>query len=111
MPEEDWLDDDLLIDPYKNADGSCAMIHENINTLYHVPPMPIEDLPRTCACGRALTYAEDVVFVNVLQPEIPPEFVAVNFNVETKVLVHAREYEDIELNTAMVVCPEEVTAR
>ena len=43
---------------------SCSSKHTNIDTLYHVTPTPIEELPTRCSCGRPITYAETVLFLN-----------------------------------------------
>ena len=42
----------------------CSFYHDNIETLYGVKPMPVEDLPTVCTCGRPLTYADEVLFVS-----------------------------------------------
>jgi len=42
---------------------NCDFFHDNIEELYDVPVMPIEELPTVCTCGAALTYADDVLFV------------------------------------------------
>lgn len=43
----------------------CPFEHDNIQFLYHVTPTPVEDLPKTCTCGKPLTYHPDgVYFVN-----------------------------------------------
>lgn len=47
----------------------CPFIHDNIEVLYEVEPCPIEDLPTKCWCGHDLTYADEVYFVSVLDPE------------------------------------------
>jgi len=41
---------------------SCPYIHSDIRILYGVPVMPIEELPKICVCGSALTYSKDLVF-------------------------------------------------
>jgi hypothetical protein len=41
----------------------CDFFHDNIEELYGVPVMPIEELPTVCTCGATLTYADDVLFV------------------------------------------------
>ena len=43
----------------------CDFIHENIDQLYGVPEMPIEELPTVCSvCGRPFTYADEVAFIS-----------------------------------------------
>ena len=71
-PKEDWKED-LVINPLTDEKGKCLFIHDNIDTLYHVPPTPIEDLPKVCTCGAKLTYAPDVLFVNVKGNEVVGE--------------------------------------
>lgn len=41
----------------------CVLTHNNIATLYGVPVTAIEDLPKVCTCGAALTYADEVCFI------------------------------------------------
>jgi len=47
--------------------GECMHVHDNISMLIGVPEMPIEDLPKVCTCGAALTYADEVAFVDFSQ--------------------------------------------
>jgi hypothetical protein len=42
----------------------CNFKHENIDVLFGVDPTPIEDLPKVCTCGAAITYAAEVAFVS-----------------------------------------------
>ena len=42
----------------------CPWKHEDIDTLYGVSPCPVEDLPTECSCGKRLSYAAEVCFVN-----------------------------------------------
>lgn len=44
-------------------DDPCPFQHDNIDRLFGVPPMEIKDLPQTCFCGKKITYAETVVFL------------------------------------------------
>jgi hypothetical protein len=46
----------------------CFHIHENIDTLYGVEPVPVEDLPTVCCCGQGLSYAATVGFVDEAGP-------------------------------------------
>lgn len=41
----------------------CDFKHDNIDTLYDTPVVPIEELPAVCTCGQPLTYADAVTFV------------------------------------------------
>ena len=47
---------------------TCPFLHENIDTLYGVPAMPVERLPKVCTCGAPLTYADEVCFVEMQSP-------------------------------------------
>ena len=97
--------------PLASSNGSCPFKHDLIDTLYGVPPMPIEQLPRECMCGRAFTYADEVQFVTFTKVDIPPEFVSVKFDLNMTTVVHVVEYETVELNLDMVVCPDEVCGK
>ncbi len=45
--------------------GKCPFIHDDIDTLYGVKPVPYAELPKVCTCGAPLTYSSDgVIFVN-----------------------------------------------
>lgn len=44
--------------------SDCPFIHKDIDMLYGVPFMPIEELPKVCTCGESLTYADEVAFVS-----------------------------------------------
>lgn len=48
---------------------TCPFIHENVDTLYGVPVMPVENLPRVCTCGAKITYAATVAFINGGAPD------------------------------------------
>lgn len=72
-----------VIDLY-DIGGKCAFRHDDIDTLYGVPPMPIADLPKTCGCGRALTYAAEVVFVNRIEVPMPNPCVEIDIDTPTK---------------------------
>lgn len=56
--------DDTLEITFLSSDGSCDFLHDDIDTLYGVPPTPIEKLPKTCSCGKTLTYAREVAFIS-----------------------------------------------
>ena len=72
----------------------CPFIHDDIGVLYGVPVMPIEELPKTCTCGRPLVYRDTVVFVsqpitfegceNVITEDIMIEHVTVEFEAREK---------------------------
>jgi hypothetical protein len=47
--------------------GPCPFLHDNIDTLFGVALVPIEDLPTVCTCGAPLTYADEVAFVNSVE--------------------------------------------
>lgn len=51
--------------PFGMFGDTCPFIHDNIDTLYNVTVMAIDDLPTVCTCGAALTYADEVCFVEV----------------------------------------------
>jgi len=42
----------------------CIWPH-HIKRLYGVPVTPVECLPRRCACGEPLTYADPVLFISM----------------------------------------------
>ena len=46
----------------------CNFVHEGIDRLFGVKPMPVEDLPQICTCGAALTYAPMVAFIERTGP-------------------------------------------
>ena len=46
----------------------CPFIHDDIEILYGVPPMPIEELPKVCTCGKPLTYRNTVIFISQPMP-------------------------------------------
>lgn len=56
---------------------SCPFIHDNIAKLYNTPPCKIEELPKVCTCGAPLTYADEVVFCQVLPPTYDSDVVKV----------------------------------
>lgn len=47
------------------TEEGCPYIHDDIDTLFGVTPCPIEELPTICVCGQPLTYAEEVMFINI----------------------------------------------
>ena len=49
-------------------DFGCPFEHDNIDVLYGVTEMPVEQLPKFCVCGAPLTYADEVIFISF--PEI-----------------------------------------
>jgi hypothetical protein len=49
---------------FLKRDDYCQLMHDDIDTLFGVEPMPVEKLPKTCECGAPLTYAADVTFVS-----------------------------------------------
>lgn len=55
------------------ATDQCPFKHDDINTLFHVQPMPVEDLPTVCTCGEPLTYADEVAFVNEVKNPMPDQ--------------------------------------
>lgn len=57
--------------------STCPFIHDNIDTLYGVPVMAIEDLPTVCTCGATLTYEDEVAFVEVGQIKSVPGLIEV----------------------------------
>ncbi len=42
----------------------CIWLHENIDRLFEVAPVPMDQLPQVCVCGAKITYSEDLVFIN-----------------------------------------------
>lgn len=48
-------------------ESDCPFIHDDIDTLYGVTPTAVEDLPTVCTCGHALTYADEVAFVEFVE--------------------------------------------
>jgi hypothetical protein len=55
--------------PHSQDEEKCNFIHDNISVLYGVQPMKVDQLLKTCTCGRALTYAPEVSFVNLVKTE------------------------------------------
>lgn len=57
--------------------GECAFVHDDIEVLYGVPPVDAEDLPKTCTCGRPLTYSRHLLFVQQRPIETVPDVLEV----------------------------------
>jgi hypothetical protein len=45
----------------------CNFQHEDIDRLHGVKPVPIDELPKFCTCGAALSYAVEVAFISLPQ--------------------------------------------
>jgi len=51
----------MISDSIRNR-VNCPFKHDNIDRLFGVPVMPVEELPKVCTCGAPLTYADTVMF-------------------------------------------------
>jgi hypothetical protein len=47
----------------------CNFQHDYIDHLHGVKPCSIDELPKVCTCGAALSYAAEVAFISF--PESP----------------------------------------
>ena len=75
--------------------SGCPFIHDDIEVLYGVPVMPIEELPKICTCGKPITYRNTVIFVsqplpafegceNIIMEDIMMEHVIVEIDAREK---------------------------
>lgn len=66
------------------SEWPCPFEHTDVDTLYNVTPMAIEDLPTKCTwCHQPITYAGEVAFVDIPEPVPVPgvmEFTKIQFS-------------------------------